>query len=93
MYTKTALQDTCNSVPCPSPVEPTICLLGKQFSLDNDWRHSLRYFNNSHLLQIVEDSLKGKAFELEFSQTDSDGNVTIKGMDITIPLMILKEVK
>ena len=76
----------------PTPVEPTDCLLGRKFRLVDNWSGIAGH-------TICDNVMLSNAFvsqsgeELEFSQTDSDGNVTIKGHDLTIPFNILKEVK
>jgi len=73
-------------------VEPTECLLNKHFALSDSWSQQLIKEEKVGLTATIADMLLGEIFEVEFSQTDSDGNITVKGMDLTIPFSIIKEV-
>jgi len=79
----TTLQDELSN----KPVEPTPCLLGKKFRLSLENLKELKLLD----IRILTHLLKIEPFELEFSQTDDDGNVTVKDTDMTIPFTILKE--
>lgn len=74
-------------------VEPTKCLLGRKFKLIPFAILILQRMDELALAIEIENAKLPSKFELEFSQTDSDGNVTIKDKDITLPFMLLEEVK
>jgi len=82
------LKISMQQTPANDIVEPTESLLGKKFILNPYWHEIIP-------LKEIDKICNSKAFnnpeELEFSQTDSDGNVTLKNHDITIPFIALKE--